>query len=131
VYSNYVNYGGYLKLWMDVPKHLSAGAANICIGREWYLFPSHYFLPDAARLQFVRDNFTGILPQYYPLQTDGGMRNGTYATPRQPFNDRNREETSRYVSLTSCQYLVIAVDGNDPTALQDGLYYQQSTKAYR
>jgi len=23
------------------------------------------------------------------------------------------------VSLTSCQYLVIAVDGNDPTALQD------------
>ena len=126
VYSNYVNYSGYLRLWMELPMHVAhldgatAGAAaatmNICIGREWYLFPSHYFLPDAARLQFVRDNFTGILPQYYP---DDGIRNGTYATPLQPFNDRNREEASRYVPLTSCQYLVIAVDGNEPIALQD------------
>ena len=121
VYSNYVNYGGYLRLWMEVPKHVkplhgAATAVNICIGREWYLFPSHFFLPDEARLQYVRDNFTGILPQYYP---DNGIWNGTYATPLQPFNDRNREEASRYVPLTSCQYLVIAVDGNEPTGLQD------------
>lgn len=133
VYSNYVNYGGYLRLWMEVPKHVvtkpldgastATATIDICIGREWYLFPSHYFLPDAARLHFVRDNFTGILPQYYPSQqyypSDDGIRNGTYATPLQPFNDRNQEEASRYVPLTSCQYLVIAVDGNEPTALQD------------
>lgn len=35
---------------------------NVCIGREWYRFPSSYFLPNNARLQFIPSGFNGLLP---------------------------------------------------------------------
>lgn len=78
----------------------------MCTGSEWYLFPSHFFLPASAQLAYVEDGFGGILPQ--PFATI----NGTFAEPLQPFNDGNREEVSRYVPVSSCDYLVLLVDRN-------------------
>ena len=126
-----------MELWKDTstvllesPPYASAAVpATVCTGSEWYLFPSHFYLPRGARLAFVDDGFRGILPQQYSLgRGDPALyseqetalnvslrRNGTYLPPLQPFNNENREERSRYVPIGSCDYLVVLVEGNNST----------------
>lgn len=95
-----------MKLWQDVGLFLEfdPSAANrtntVCVGGEWHIFPSHFFLPANAKLEYVEDGFKGILPQHYSSE------NGTFTEPLQPFNDRNEEEQSRYVKLTQCDFYV-------------------------
>ena len=55
---------------------------NVCVGKEWYRFPSSFFLPELpagggsegtaprVRLQFVESSFGGQLPQHFP---EGGL----------------------------------------------------------
>ena len=36
---------------------------SVCVGEEWYRYPSSFFLPGPAyRLQFVKSGFDGMLP---------------------------------------------------------------------
>lgn len=120
---------GYILLWKDVSAYTTAWnpindaissesqcfgdnipintTISVCTGSEWYQFPSNFFLPEHSQLQYIEDGFTGVLPQHF------APKNGTFITPLQPFNDRNEEEPSRYVSLYSCHYLVVLVDYND------------------
>lgn len=50
----------------------------VCMGGEWYRFPSSFFLPhDGLRLAFVRSHFRAQLPQ--PFRPG----NGTWAPPLQ------------------------------------------------
>ena len=68
------------------------GDVNVCVGKEWYRFPSSFYLPSEKwKLRFLRSEFKGQLPKEY---SDG--RNGTWAIPEH-MNDMNREEPSRYV----------------------------------
>ena len=77
---------------------------NVCMGNDWYTFPSSFFLPhNQMHLQFVKSEFTGQLPQPF------SEHNGTFAQPRQPFNSLNKEEPSRYILLSSCDYVVTTV----------------------
>eukprot|EP00079_Xenopus_tropicalis_P037704 XP_017951475.1 PREDICTED: alpha-1,2-mannosyltransferase ALG9 isoform X3 [Xenopus tropicalis] len=64
---------------------------NVCVGKEWYRFPSNFLLPDNWQLQFIESEFRGQLPKPFAK--------GTRATRTIPkdMNDQNREETSRYV----------------------------------
>ncbi|XP_033760507.1 alpha-1,2-mannosyltransferase ALG9-like [Pecten maximus] len=74
---------------------------NICVGKEWYRFPSSFFLPgENWKLKFIESDFKGQLPQ--PFQT------GPDATSVIPshMNDMNREEKSRYVDISKCHYLI-------------------------
>jgi alpha-1,2-mannosyltransferase len=75
----------------------------VCMGGDWYTFPSHFFLPDHVRLAFVKDIFHGQLPQlYHP-------KNGTMYDPSsRRFNDRNEEDGDRYIVDVdaSCDYIV-------------------------
>ncbi|XP_060082663.1 alpha-1,2-mannosyltransferase ALG9-like [Ylistrum balloti] len=66
-------------------------SVNICVGKEWYRFPSSFFLPgENWSLKFVESDFKGQLPQ--PFQS------GSDATSVIPshMNDMNKEEKSRY-----------------------------------
>jgi alpha-1,2-mannosyltransferase len=66
---------------------------NICVGKEWYRFPSNFFLPgDRFDLQFVQSGFNGQLPKPY------AKNNGTWIIPTD-FNDLNKQEMSRYVGV--------------------------------
>ena len=68
---------------------------SICIGKEWYRFPSHFFLPSQNwRVKFVKSEFRGQLPQMYA--------EGENATviERPNFNDLNQEESDRYVKVS-------------------------------
>ncbi|XP_064424785.1 alpha-1,2-mannosyltransferase ALG9 isoform X2 [Latimeria chalumnae] len=73
---------------------------NVCVGKEWYRFPSSFLLPDNWQLQFIQSDFRGQLPKPYAK--------GPMATRIIPadMNDQNKEEPSRYVDLNRCHYLV-------------------------
>jgi hypothetical protein len=77
-------YIGYISLWTRMGENIrinnlqndennenNAKLGNkfkpviICMGGEWYTFPSHFFLPNNARIEYVYDNFHGELPQHF------------------------------------------------------------------
>ncbi|XP_050777978.1 alpha-1,2-mannosyltransferase ALG9-like isoform X3 [Gopherus flavomarginatus] len=73
---------------------------NVCVGKEWYRFPSSFLLPDNWQLQFIPSEFRGQLPKPFAK--------GPMATRSIPadMNDQNREEPSRYIDISKCHYLV-------------------------
>ncbi|XP_067421425.1 alpha-1,2-mannosyltransferase ALG9 isoform X3 [Emydura macquarii macquarii] len=73
---------------------------NVCVGKEWYRFPSSFLLPDHWQLQFIPSEFRGQLPKPFAK--------GPMATRSIPadMNDQNREEPSRYIDISKCHYLV-------------------------
>ncbi|PIK57716.1 putative alpha-1,2-mannosyltransferase ALG9 [Apostichopus japonicus] len=73
---------------------------NICIGKEWYRFPSHFFLPENWSLQYIQSEFRGQLPKHYDSSPDA-----TRLIPTE-MNDLNKEEPSRYIDVKKCHYLI-------------------------
>lgn len=74
-------------------------ATRVCVGKEWYRFPSSFFLPH-SHLLFLRSGFRGQLPQPFAV----GANNTSVR--RDGFNDENKEEESRYADLAQCDYIV-------------------------
>ncbi|TPX64524.1 hypothetical protein SpCBS45565_g05804 [Spizellomyces sp. 'palustris'] len=91
---------------------------NLCVGKEWYRFPSHYFLPEGVRLRYLKSDFAGLLPKYFEEETtsDGNklisilkeqglesyiwaLRHGRRLASKEVdgMNDRNQEVMDRYV----------------------------------
>ncbi|XP_049331437.1 alpha-1,2-mannosyltransferase ALG9 [Astyanax mexicanus] len=73
---------------------------SVCVGKEWYRFPSSFLLPNHWQLQFIQSEFRGQLPKPYASGPDA-----TQLLPTD-MNDQNLEEPSRYVDLKHCHYLV-------------------------
>lgn len=90
------------------PEGAKPHTVNVCVGKEWYRYPSSFFLPDNARLQFVKSDFAGLLPKAYPSADPAdwaSILNVTKAIPTE-MNDMNRDEPSRYVDVSECDFLV-------------------------
>jgi len=78
-----------------------ASEYKICVGKEWYRFPSNFFLPsEIFALSFIHSGFTGQLPKPYSRSY-----NGTWIIPSD-MNDLNLQEMSRYVNVSECHYLI-------------------------
>ncbi|KAI9202641.1 Alg9-like mannosyltransferase family-domain-containing protein [Polychytrium aggregatum] len=112
---------------------------TVCVGREWYRFPSHFLLPDATRIRFLKSSFSGLLPKDFveaPLnpsvvenatirdialqwvqQHRDADRPGTYEIPT-GMNDLNQEELDRYVPISTCDYVIDSGASGDDSALQ-------------
>ena len=72
---------------------------TVCLGKEWYRFPSSYFLPSGTRAKFVKSEFSGLLPgEFNEAKTGFGFFAGTWLLPP-GMNDRNEEDLGKYVSL--------------------------------
>lgn len=86
---------------VEIPqnRHLLPEEVRVCVGKEWYRFPSSFFLPPGVQLHFLRSGFHGQLPKPYQAV------NGTWAHV-EGFNDRNEEEPDRYVEEETCHYIV-------------------------
>jgi hypothetical protein len=99
-------------LWTDAGLHLEGKGtpSTVCVGNEWYRFPSHFFLPSNARLEYIDDGFKGVLPQHYPslssFSSSFSLNKGTSSEPAQPFNNLNQEERSRYLDIHRCDYFI-------------------------
>uniref|UniRef100_A0A7G3AIG4 Mannosyltransferase n=1 Tax=Lutzomyia longipalpis TaxID=7200 RepID=A0A7G3AIG4_LUTLO len=60
------------------------GPVNVCFGKDWYRFPSSFFLPTPNyRVRFIESEFRGMLPAYYDETANGTQIIHSY------FNDRN------------------------------------------
>lgn len=82
---------------------------NLCVGKEWYRFPSNFFVPPNWHLQFIASRFRGQLPNRY-----ANTLNATAVIPDH-MNDENLEELSRYIDIQNCHYLVdLDVPSDDP-----------------
>nr|XP_058925459.1 alpha-1,2-mannosyltransferase ALG9 isoform X4 [Kogia breviceps] len=73
---------------------------NVCVGKEWYRFPSSFLLPDNWQLQFIPSEFRGQLPKPF---AEGPLATRIVPTD---MNDQNLEEPSRYIDINKCHYLV-------------------------
>ncbi|KAF9929538.1 mannosyltransferase [Mortierella alpina] len=111
----------------------SDNSVRVCVGKEWYRFPSHYFLPEGAKLGLIKSHFDGLLPgeftemaqtgelpplssqpsangkQHRPMRIDwrwsAERRPGTSHVPRL-MNNQNKEVSEHYTPLDQCQYLI-------------------------
>ncbi|KAG0290355.1 mannosyltransferase, partial [Dissophora globulifera] len=124
-----------LSVAMAGDDHQEPGSApiRVCVGKEWYRFPSHYFLPDGTKLGLIKSHFDGLLPgefqegsrqtdlppmktqpsangkEHTPFRVDwrwsAERRPGTSLVPKQ-MNNENKEVPEHYTPLDQCQYLV-------------------------
>lgn len=74
--------------------------STICLGKEWYRFPSSFFVPENSHALFIKSAFDGLLPGRFMESEDRGWRSGIWQIPT-GMNDRNIEETSHLVSILS------------------------------
>jgi alpha-1,2-mannosyltransferase len=130
-YGVHTNYAAPMQLYRELHGALQRGhsGAVVCVGREWYRYPSKFFLPNGARLQFIDGGFTGQLPQPF-LEPNGGNvprgsekeMNGAYfdwlttwastSAPREGFSDLNKGNPSRFAPLSVCDFVVeIGIEG--------------------
>jgi alpha-1,2-mannosyltransferase len=74
---------------------------NVCLGKEWYRFPSSYHLPNGARAKFIKSEFDGLLPgEFSEAKVGFGFFPGAWLEPP-GMNDENREDLGKYVSTRS------------------------------
>lgn len=112
IYGIYEAYSAPLKLytpfWETETQLGPVGGDDetVCFGKEWYRFPSSYFLPHDMHAKFVRSEFRGLLPgEFSEARVGFGFWSGTWL-PTSGLNDRNEEDPGKYVELRSCSFLV-------------------------
>lgn len=90
-------YGAPLNIYAPLQELAYADMeGTVCLGKEWYRFPSSYFLPKNMRAKFVKSAFDGLLPgQFSEATTDVG-RLPTWLMPP-GMNDQNIEDPGKYV----------------------------------
>ncbi|PNY22469.1 Alpha-1,2-mannosyltransferase alg9 [Tolypocladium capitatum] len=112
IYGIYSGYNAplsiYKPLWGGREGQNAVGGEGdlVCLGKEWYRFPSSYFLPRDMHAKFVRSEFRGLLPgEFSEAKTGFGFWSGTWL-PTSGLNDRNEEDMGKYVELRTCSFLV-------------------------
>lgn len=125
-------YGQPQRMWVDsnVRGFIRAGVhhasatplAVVCVGKEWYRFPTHFFIPRSehdgtlqATYRFLQTtSFRGALPKPFVPQEGSCLA-------RADMNDLNRPNTGQYVDLTECSMVWDTLDASrQPTLEQDG-----------
>ncbi|XXG99349.1 hypothetical protein Hte_005686 [Hypoxylon texense] len=108
----YKAYSAPLKLYTPLgagvvgQQGLGGRGDHVCFGKEWYRFPSSYFLPREMRAKFIRSEFRGLLPgEFSEARTGFGFWSGTWL-PTKGMNDRNEEDMGKYVDIRQCSFLV-------------------------
>ncbi|KAL2257733.1 hypothetical protein VTK26DRAFT_9246 [Humicola hyalothermophila] len=104
----YTAYHAPLSLYAPLSDPAVAGRGDtVCFAKDWYRFPSSYFLPRDMHAKFVRSEFRGLLPdEFSEARTGFGFWSGTWLPTGARFNDRNEEDPGKYVDLRTCVFLV-------------------------
>ncbi|KAK4134549.1 glycosyltransferase family 22 protein [Trichocladium antarcticum] len=105
IYGLYSGYHAPLSVYAPLAE-AGARGDTVCFGRDWYRFPSSYFLPRDIHAKFVRSEFRGLLPgEFSEARTGFGFWSGTWL-PTSGLNGRNEEDPGKYVDVRSCVFLV-------------------------
>lgn len=81
---------------------------NICIGREWYHYPSSLFLHSNQRLKFTNSQFDGMLPNDFNepiVKNFEGLVNTTSQIPP-GFNNKNQFNKNFITDIEECTYFI-------------------------
>ncbi|WEW54918.1 mannosyltransferase [Emydomyces testavorans] len=99
-------YNAPLKVLVDLERpNITTSGDFVCVGKEWYRFPSSFFLPGGLRAKFVKSEFRGLLPGEFAEPNNNGPFPGTWIIPL-GMNDRNQEDPSKYTDISQCKFLV-------------------------
>lgn len=103
------NYNGPIEIYSqlteldDMRSVDDKGFINICTGREWYHFPTSFFLPDNYRLKYVASGFDGLLPGDFP--ETGSLLDKIRKTPS-GMNNKNEYDPNKITDIFECDYFV-------------------------
>lgn len=79
---------------------------TVCLGKEWYRFPSSFTLPQGVRAKFIKSEFSGLLPgEFSEAKVGFGLFPGTWLVPP-GMNDENLEDIGKYTDIDHCTFLV-------------------------
>lgn len=100
-YGIYTAYSAPLKIYEPLQiagvGALGAPGDTVCIAKEWYRFPTSYFLPNGMKAKFIKSEFDGLLPgEFAEAGTGFGLWPGTWLVPS-GMNDFNQEDMGKYV----------------------------------
>jgi alpha-1,2-mannosyltransferase len=112
------HYGASMTVWQSLDEgKRSVEPGTVCVGKEWYRYPSSYFLPANMRLRFIQSEFDGLLPGTFIEVPKGTSpaRQGRFAetfhrpgfsASRGDYNGRNAWAADKIVDVETCDYLV-------------------------
>jgi len=83
---------------LQSPQYASMEGA-VCLGKEWYRYPSSYFLPQRMRAKFIKSAFDGLLPGQFSEASIGFGLFPTWLVPS-GMNDQNAEDPGKHVWLS-------------------------------
>lgn len=118
-------YGAPLEIYSPLQDQPYADMeGNVCLGKEWYRFPSSYFLPRKMRAKFIKSAFDGLLPgQFSEAKTTLGLPPTWLIPPG--MNDQNIEDPGKHVPNQSCLFRLDDTDERRST-----LVYACSSSIY-
>lgn len=107
---------------------IDSSGDTVCFGKDWYRFPSSFFLPNGMKAKFVKSEFDGLLPGEFPDSNSwSDLRNKTSSIP-EGMNDMNIEDPGKHVDIDSCSFLVDTYyPGSQASALEPN-YLLESDK---
>ncbi|SCU96281.1 LAME_0F15698g1_1 [Lachancea meyersii CBS 8951] len=115
------NYTAPLDVYANLPE--VSGPQTICVGREWYHFPTSMFLAKDSRLGFIESGFDGLLPGDF--KETHSILNSIREIPF-GMNNQNQFDSSKLVSADQCDYYIDFMlrsedprDALDPTRLSE------------
>jgi alpha-1,2-mannosyltransferase len=106
---------------------------NVCVSKEWYRFPSSFFIPEKLdlvskhqywKLAFLESDFKGQLPGYFNRSLSLPMST-RYVDKL--FNDENKEVIQRYHNIKKCDFFIDTDSAEDDTS-QNLLLNKVNTK---
>ncbi|RMZ80095.1 hypothetical protein DV737_g3187, partial [Chaetothyriales sp. CBS 132003] len=96
------SYSAPLAVYSYIP-HSTADNTTLCLGKDWYRFPTSFLLPNGTSPNFIHSQFDGLLPGHFESthQVPPGM------------NDANLFDPGKVIDVKACDYLV---DSSFPSA---------------
>jgi len=106
-------YSAPLSIYTSLPPVNSSSSTStslssqpaLCLGKEWYRFPSSYHLPPSYRPAFIPSDFHGLLPGAFSEAENFGFFPGAWLVPS-GMNDENREDLGKLTREEHCDWLV-------------------------
>lgn len=125
-------YGAPLSIYKPLfKKGMTHPRDTVCLGKEWYRFPSHYHLPKGVRAKFVHSDFRGLLPgEFNEAHTGFGLFPGAWLQPA-GMNDENHEDHGKYTHENHCTFFVdshlpgVSPTVYEPNRVDDSATWQQ------
>ncbi|KAI9299198.1 hypothetical protein K502DRAFT_361729 [Neoconidiobolus thromboides FSU 785] len=113
-YGQFKYYYGDIKLYKNINQFNNNNNNNnnsneviLCLGDEWYKYPSTYFLQSNVQLKFIHQNFNGLLPQPYLKNSKHWYQSTSIILNNN--NNKNQLIKDRFIPITKCNFIIASL----------------------